>query len=146
MLEILQKVTAHNIWMARASIVQWTRSERDGQTSENKSLSDASNYGACWLYEKQIAEGPLSRPRHIPNEPLEQAIVSLLLPFLYLGDWLWTRNQVVESKISLICKLPVIKSIVLLRSSLDVVLLFASPWVSIARSFQQFLTVVPTNF
>lgn len=33
-------------------------------------------------------------------------------------------------------KLPVINSIVSLRSSLDVVLLFASPRVSIARSFQ----------
>lgn len=39
------------------------RSERDGGASENKSLSDVSNYAACGLYEKQIAEGPLSRPR-----------------------------------------------------------------------------------
>gem|GEM_PF-1175891 len=56
------------------------RSERDGGASENKSLSDVSNYAACGLYEKQIAEGPLSRPRPVPNEHLEQVLVSLLLP------------------------------------------------------------------
>ena len=64
------------------------RSQRDGGASENKSLSDASNYGACGLYEKQIAEGPLSSPRPVPNEQLEQVIVSLLLPLRYLSDWL----------------------------------------------------------
>lgn len=53
------------------------RSERGG-ASENKSLSDANTYGAWGLYEKQIAEGPLSSPRAVPNEPLEQIIVSLL--------------------------------------------------------------------
>ena len=67
MLENLEKVTAHNIWLAHASLRQWMRSERDGGASENKSLSDASNYGACGLYKKQIAEGPLSRPRPVPN-------------------------------------------------------------------------------
>src|SRR5712691_9678045 len=112
------------------------RSEGDGGASENKSLSDASNYGACGIYEKQIAEGPLSRPRPVPNEPLEQVIVSLLLPLRYLSDCSITRNQVVESKISLICRLPIIKSIILLRSSLDIVLLFATPRESIARSFR----------
>ena len=43
---------------------------------------------ACGLNEKQIVEGPLSRPRPVPNEPLEQVIVSLLLPLRYLSDWL----------------------------------------------------------
>jgi hypothetical protein len=68
--------------------MQWMRSQRDGGAGEIKSLSDASNYGAYGLYEKQIAEGPLSSPRPVPNELLEQVIVSLLLPLLYLSDWL----------------------------------------------------------
>lgn len=105
------------------------RREMDEQAKINLCRTQAIMVRAGYMR----AEGPLSRPRHVPNEPLEQA---LLLPLLYLGDWLWTRNQVLESNISLICKLPVIKSIVSLRSSLDVVLLFASPRVSIARSFQ----------
>ena len=61
------EVVAHNIWLAHASLMQWMRSQRDRGASENKSLSDASNYGACGLYEKQIAEGPLTSPRHVPN-------------------------------------------------------------------------------
>lgn len=65
--------------------MQWMRSQRDGGASENKSLSDASNYGACGLYEKQIAECPLSSPRPVSNEPLEQVIVSLRLPLRYLS-------------------------------------------------------------
>jgi hypothetical protein len=66
--------------------MQWMRSQRDGGASENKSLSDASNYGACGLYD--AAEGPLSSPRPVPNKQLEQVIVSLLLSLLYLSDWL----------------------------------------------------------
>ena len=80
MLKKLYKATARNIWLAHASLLLWMHSERDGGASENKSLSDVSNYGVCGLYEKQIAEDTLSRPRPVPNEHLDLVLVSLLLP------------------------------------------------------------------